>query len=140
MATTSKNTIFLLGHPQYNEEGVAAEAILPGHVVSGVSSLVKHATADGVCSVAVAHEREEMGKGIDDAYAVNDVVKVGVYAPGDRFLGIITSGVSVAEGAFLASAGDGTLKAGTAANAIAISLETIAAATTGNTRIRVRVV
>lgn len=140
MATTSKTTIFLLGHPNFNEEGAAAEAITPGHLVNGISSLVKHATADAVGAVAVAHEREEMNKGITDDYAIGDTVKVGVYKPGERFLGIITSGVSVAEGAFLASAGNGTLKAGTAANAIGRSLETIAAATTGNTRIRVEVV
>lgn len=140
MATTSKTTIFLQGAPLFNEQGAAGEAITPGMLVTGVTTLVKNAVADQPCAVAVAHEREEMGKGITDDYAVGDTVKVGVYKPGERFLGIILSGVSVSEGAFLASAGNGTLKAGTAAVACARALETIAAATTGNTRIIVEVV
>jgi len=139
MATTSKNIIHLQGNPILNEDGAAGEAITPGHLVTGVGTLVKNATADAVCAVTVALEREEMNKGITVDYAIGDTVKVAAYKPGERFLGIILSGVSVSEGAFLTSAGNGTLKAGAAAVACARSLETIAAATTGNTRIRVEV-
>jgi len=140
MATTSKNTIYLMGNPIYTEEGVAGEAgILPGHLLQGVSTLLKNTVADLPCLVAVAHERDEANKSIDDAYVLNDVVKLGVYKAGERFLGIILSGVVATEGAFLASAGNGTLKIGTAATAIGRSLEAITAAASGNTRIRVEV-
>ena len=135
MATTSKKTIYLQGQPIYNEDGAAGEAITPGMLVKGVSTITKHATADAVCPVQIALEMREMNQSIVDAYAIGDTVRVGAFKPGARFLGIISSGVSVSEGDFLASAGDGTLKSGTAANAIATARETIAAATTGFTRI-----
>jgi hypothetical protein len=140
MATTSKNIIHLLGNPIYNEDGAAAEVITPGMLVLGVASLIKNNVADLPCSVAVAHERDEMNKSIDDNYAIGDTVKVGTYKAGERFLGIILSGVVVTEGAFLASAGNGTLKLGTAATAIGRSMEALTAAATGNTRIRVEAI
>lgn len=137
--TTSKNVIRLLGHPVYNEDGAATEAITPGMLTEGVSSIAKN-TSTTVGPVAVALEREEMGLGIDDDYAIGDYVKVGVFARGERFLGILASGQDVAEGELLASAGDGTLApTATPADAIGRSMEAIV--TTGATaRIRVEVV
>lgn len=138
MATTSKNTIYLLGQPVYNEDGAAGEAITPGMLVTGVTTLVKNATADAVGPVTVALEREEMGKSIDDDYAVGDTVKVGAFKGGSRFLGILASGQNVAEGALLASNGAGKLKSGTATTAIGRSLEALNASS-GDARIIVEV-
>lgn len=117
--------IVLQGCPRYNEDGNATEEIRPGHLVSGVTSIAKHASAGGVTPAAFALEREEMGKGIDNTYqtnsgsayyAIGDTVKVGVFKPGDRVNALIDSGVNVAAGALLQSAGNGTLAARTGSN------------------------
>lgn len=136
MATTSKRTIHLLGQPVYNEDGAAGEVITPGMLVKGVTTVTKQSTADARCAVAVALEREEMGLSIDDTYAVDDTVKVGVYKAGGRFLGWLASGQNVAEGALLAPNAAGLLKAGAATAAVARALEAIDASS-GDTRIRV---
>ncbi len=140
-ATTSKNVIHLLGQPVTTEFGKAAEAITPGMLTRGVETLNKHNAADTVDVVAIALEREEMGRGIDDAYVIGDVVKIGAYKPGSRFLGILANGQTVVQGDFLSSNGDGMLKiALSAAVAIGRSLETIAATVPAGARIRVEVV
>lgn len=137
MATTSKRTIYLLGQPIYNEDGAAAEAIVPGMLTRGVTTINKNNVADASCIVTVALERSEMGKSIDDAYAIGDTVKIGSFHAGSHFLGLIESGVTVVEGTLLSSAGDGTLKVGAAAVAIARSLEAITP--TNRQRLRVEV-
>lgn len=122
--------IVLQGCPRINEDGNATEEIRPGHLVSGVTSIAKHATAGGLTPAAFALEREELGKGIDNTYggttgnagsafyAIGDTVKVGVFAPGDRVNALIDSGVNVAAGGLLESAGNGTLRARTSTNPI----------------------
>lgn len=141
MATAAgKRVVALLGTPIYNEDGSAAEAITPGHLVSGVTSIVKHATAAGAARRTFALERDEMGKDMDQAYAVGDTVKVGSFCPGQRVNALIASGVSVTAGTtFLESAGDGTLRAFTSGVRVAVALETKTAAFTGQTRLRVEV-
>jgi hypothetical protein len=108
--------------------------------VQGITSVAPLAASAAKAAAAVALEREELGLGIDDPYAVGVTVKTAVYKPGERFLGIIMSGVTVTEGAFLTGAGDGTLAVGTAANAIGRSREALTAAASGRTRIIVEVV
>lgn len=107
--------IQLLGQAIQNEDDKAAEAITPGHLVTtnGSGDVIKHATADGKVTPRFALEREEMGKTIDDAYAIGDTVKVGAFHKGQRVNAIIPSGANIAKGASLASNGDGRLKAGT---------------------------
>jgi hypothetical protein len=131
--------IVLRGPAEYNEDGVAGEAITPGALVSGVSTLVNHATAAGFAARAFACEREEMGKGIDTNYAVGDTVKVAVLPPGSRVNAILASGQTVAEGAFLESNGNGQLRVYAAGVRIARALEAVT--TTGAAaRIRAEVV
>ena len=64
MTAQARNVIVLQGLPIYNEDGVAAEAITPGHLVQGVTSISKHSTAGGATPAAYACERDEMGNGI----------------------------------------------------------------------------
>src|SRR5688572_1055396 len=112
MATTGKRVIKLLGDPVWNEDDVALETITPGQIVAldalGVGLMKNDATAANA-PLAVAMEQDHMGKDIDDTYASGDKVVVGVFRPGDRFLGWLASGQSVARGDFLTTAADGCL-------------------------------
>lgn len=108
----SRNRVIMLrGEAIQNEEGVAGEAgIIPGMLVQGVTTILKHATAGGSARRTFAMERDEAGRDIDEAYEVDSVVKVGSFFPGQRVNTIIASGQNIAEGAALESAGDGTVK------------------------------
>ena len=140
----AKRVITLRGTPIIDEESVAAVAITPGMLVNFDvnGDLVPHATADGKAPAVFAHERDEMGDDIDVAYAVGDTVKVGSYSPGQRVLAIVASGVNVAKGAFLTSAGTGKLKAGAGAGVIVgQAMEDLDnSAGPGDARIRVKIV
>jgi hypothetical protein len=116
----ARKTIKLLGEPVQNEDDKAVEAITPGHLVAYDSNgnLVKHATAGGDGPAMFALEREEHGWDISDGYASNDVVKVGAFPPGTRVNAWLASGYSVVKGAFLESAGNGTLRTRTGTNRI----------------------
>jgi len=123
---------------QVNEDGAASEAITPGMLVQGVSTISKQSNAGTDCARTFALEREEMGKGIDDAYAVGDQVKVGTFAPGDRVYALIASGQNITAGQYLEAAADGTLRAIASGTRIARSLDTTGAVTV-LTRLRAEV-
>ena len=102
----------------------AGEDITPGHLVEmyddgGVNKWRKHATSTEQVTLAVALEQGEMNKGIDYVYAAGDLCKVWFLKPGDVWYGIIPSGQTVANSAFLQSNGGGTAKAATATTAAA---------------------
>lgn len=129
----NKRSIIQQGLPIVNEVGAATEAIKPGYLVKGVSSISKQTATTGYIPRAVALERDELGRGIDDtyqgsadaaAYAINDRVKVGVFKGGERVLGYIASGQNITEDDLLESAGDGTYAEGST-KPIARSLETV---------------
>lgn len=131
--------ISLKGVPFINEEGVADEAITPGHLVDGVTTIGKHATANGP-GRAYALEREEMGKEITVAYASGDTVKVGAFSPGMRVYAFLPSGANIAADAWLGNNGDGTLKAWASGPYLARALEAVNnSAGPGEARIRVEV-
>jgi len=142
----AKRVIALLtrsGGPFQNEDAAAAEAITPGMLVTLNSSglVIKHATAAGAASRDFALERNEMGKDIDTAYAINDIVKVGMFAPGERVLALIASGQNIALGATVESAGNGTVRAGaTAGGVIGKATEAVNNATgPGNARLTIEI-
>jgi len=135
MAT--KRSVILRGDPEVNEYGVASEAISPGYLVKGVSTVAKQ-SATGKVVRALALERDELGAGIDDtylttgngtiaaAYASGDTVKVAVFDSGDEATVYVCSGSNISEDDILSSNGDGTFKEdGTAANCIARAMETL---------------
>lgn len=143
MAT--KRSVVLQGTPIVNEDGVASEAIKPGYLVKGVSTIAKQTGTTGSVPKAVALERDELGQGIDDtyqgsgtgaaAYASGDTVKVGVFKSGERAVGYIASGQDISEDELLESAGNGTYASGTT-KPIARSLDAPGAVTV-ETAIRV---
>lgn len=130
-----KRSIILRGCPEINEYGVATEAIKPGYLVKGVTSVAKQ-TSTGWVPRALALERDELGAGIDNTrqgsgtgsanYAALDVVKIAVFDSGEEATGYIASGQNIDEDELLESAGDGTFKSGST-NPIARSMETTGA-------------
>lgn len=133
-----KRSIILRGCPEVNEYGSATEAIKPGYLVKGVSSVSKQ-SATGKVVRALALERDEFGVGIDDSlqgsgtvsasYAADDQVKVGVFDSGDEATAYVGSGENIAEDDLLGSAGGGLFGEVSAANAIARSLEALGVVT-----------
>jgi hypothetical protein len=143
----ARKVIVLFGDPRYNEEDAAAEAIIPGHLVTydGSGNLIKNTTA-AVVSPAFALERDEMGDDIDTPYAIGDTVKVGVFHKGLRAYVWLASGQNVAKGDYLAPSTTAGLltKAGvTTTLRIARALEAVdtsGSAPVAGTRIRVEIV
>lgn len=100
----AKRKIVLLGGPGIlNEDSAANEAITPGHLVELRSDgkVQKNTSAANNVAPAFALERDELGTGIDTAYASGDTVKVCLGHPGMRFYAIIASGANVAKGDYV---------------------------------------
>jgi hypothetical protein len=109
----AKKTIKLLGEPIQNEDDKAAEAITPGMLINydGSGNWVKHATAAANVVPTFALEREEMGKDIDTAYAINDTVKAGTFQSGCRVNALVaTAAPAIIKGDQIESAGNGTVR------------------------------
>lgn len=123
----AKKVIKLLGEPIQNEDSQASEAITPGHLVEihSTSSIRRHATAAGAAARNFALDRVELGDDIDTPYAIGDTVKVGAFPPGSRVNAIIASGQNIARGAFLESAGDGTLRVYASGVRLGVALESV---------------
>jgi hypothetical protein len=142
MAKTKSSVVILKGldKAHIDEDGAAAEAITPGMLVLGTTSLTKFSVAGGPAPRRVAMERDEMGKGMDDAYASGDTVKVANLAPGDRVNALIASGQNISANAWLEPAADGTLRVFSAGTRWGRALEAINnSAGPGNVRLRVEV-
>jgi len=138
----AKRLIKLLGEPIQNEDRKAAQVITPGMLLDIDSSgdLIKANSAGGYFTAMFALEREEMGFGIDDDYAVDDTVKVGVFQKGDRVLVLIPSGQNIQDGEYLeAGATAGMFRAYASGVRIMRSLEDVGAVTS-TTRLRAEVV
>lgn len=136
----AKSSAVALQHKNvtWNEDGAAGSAITPGMLVSGVTTVIPHAVATGLAQRTFALEREELGKGIDDAYETGDTVKVGYFAPGDVVNAIVPSGQNIAAGDVMASNGDGKLRE-SSTNPVGVSLDALGAITE-DTRCRVRII
>ena len=96
------------------EELAAYAAITPGMLIEGrlgYDQVRPHSVPSGtVKPVIVALESELEGKGITDAYAAGEHVRVWHPEPGDMFYGLLADGESVVKWDKLASNGDGYLK------------------------------
>lgn len=144
-APYGKRSVVLRGHPVQNEDGTANTTIYPGMLVKGVSVNAPHSVAGGAAAVAIALEKNEFGPGIDGTYvgvgvdnyfyASGEVVKVGVFADGQRFVGLVNSGQVLTEDNFLESAGDGTFRVYGSGVILARVLETITV-TAARTKVR----
>jgi hypothetical protein len=137
--------------PVINEEGVASEAIKPGYMVTGPATVAKQTGTTGYFQNAIALERDEMGKGIDDTfpagvsglgaagsafYASGDKVKVAIPYPGMETTAWVASGQNITAGDLLQSAGNGLLAEGST-RPVATAMETLGAVT-AETALRVQ--
>jgi hypothetical protein len=119
------------------KEADAAEAITPGHLITLNASgqAIKHATAGAAAAagaqftgpVRVAVEQDFFGKGIDDAYAVNDRVLYQPLDTGCEFMALVAAAApAIAYNDLVESAGNGTVrKTVIAANAIGRATEAV---------------
>jgi hypothetical protein len=130
--------VALKGEPIINEDGAASEAITPGMLVAGVTSIAKFSTAGGPAPRNFALERDELGNDIDVDYASGDYVKIGSFRPGDHVYALIASGQDISADEWLEPADDGTVRAYASGTRIGRSL-TEAGAVTALTRIIVEV-
>jgi len=111
---TGSRVIAVRGEPNVDEQKQASAAITPGHLIEvNAGKWRKHATASGAAGPWFALERDELGQGIDVAYAALDYIKAGFFKTGERVNAIVDSGSTFVDGAELESDGAGRLKAGT---------------------------
>lgn len=128
------------------KEGVASEAITPGHLVEfgGSNDLQKHSTAGGNARKAFALENDLVGEDISDPYDAGDTVQYGVFGQGSEVYALLADGQNVSKGAALESDGAGALRAHSGVGSavpveaiVAYALEAVNAS--GETRIKVEV-
>lgn len=143
---SNQRVITLKGCPEVTEEFQANEAISPGHLL-GFSSgkLIKNTSNANKVAPMFALERDELGKDVDEAYAADDYVKAGTFAPGMRLSAFIASGQTVAIGDYLTGDAAGRLtKTGVDndTNILAQAMEAITTTgvDTGANRISVQIV
>jgi len=127
-SSTEAKVIFLKGAP-LGKEGIAGAAgIVPGMLVERAAggTVIVHATAGGPATPAFARANEVIGNGIDVEYKDEDTVLYGVAYSGVEVNALVAAGASaIADGAYLESAGDGTLVTLATGVAIAKSLEAV---------------
>ena len=144
----NKRSIIVRGCPTVNEVGAASEAITPGYLVKGITTIAKQ-TGTGQVPVAIALERDELGAGIDDtyrdyapaaAYASGDTVKVGVFKPGEQAVVYLASGQTIAVDATVVSAGNGLVTPGsTAGTVVGRAIDAVSVGVAAVTAIRIEV-
>ncbi len=141
----ARKVIALAGDPIVTEDEKATEALTPGHLLELTASGWKKQSDDAANVAPIfALERDELGSGVDVAYASGDYVKAGHFKPGDRVYAFLASGQNVAKGAYLTGTTAGLLTAASVAAGIrlAFALEALdlsGSAPVAGTRIRVEV-
>lgn len=126
-ATTTK-TIELYGMGLQHEEIVTDASVTPGMLVTRTATGVRpHNVAGATATPTFAVENGAVGRGIDDAYTVGEQCIYKAYAVGSGVNALAhAGGAAIAVGAFLKSAGDGTLElAGDDEVAVAQALEAV---------------
>lgn len=138
------NTVFLGGDRTQVNDLAASEAITPGHLIErfnngGVIRWRKHSSAGGDTAAAVATDQSMLNKGVDDAYAANDLVEASILHKGAEAWMFIPSGQNISAGDKLESAGTGLLRILAAGKALFIALEN-KPSVVATTRIRVEAI
>jgi hypothetical protein len=142
----ARRVIALRGTPIVDEQETAVEALIPGHVlILGSSGYSKNTANAANVAPIFALERDELGKDIDEAYAISDRVKAGFFHAGQRVYAWLASGHNVAKGDYLTGDNAELLsKTGvTTAIRLAQALEAVntsGSAPVAGTRIRVQIV
>jgi len=138
------NKIWLGGPGTEIGDTPAGEAITPGYLIerynSGTTMLFRKQTTASATAAGSTYacEQSMVNKGVDDGYAINDLVEAVVAGKGANIWAFIASGQTIVNGDRLESAGDGTLRKFTSGLEIARALE--AKTALALTRIRVEVV
>jgi hypothetical protein len=126
--TELPKTILLKGDWDAYEEGRAAGAITPGHLIAyaAAGTLVVHPTAGGDTPMLVAMEDALQGRTIADAYASGDLVRFHVLKKGDEFYGLLPAATAaVTPATLLESAGNGMFQILTTGKALAKPRESV---------------
>jgi hypothetical protein len=121
------NKTLLKGTP-IRKEGKAAGAIIPGQLIdfNATGDLVVHATAAGVTAAPYfAAEQDYFGKDIDTACAIGDQIGYNVSPVGTEIYAFLDAGENATKGAFLESAGNGSLQVRTTGKVVARALEAV---------------
>ena len=140
---TRPTRIQLIGEGR-QEEGRAAAVIKPGMLIAqnSAGALIPHGVAGGPAERAFALEDPLQGNGIDDDYAIGDLVTYGVQGQSDVVFAFLAAGEHCTPNEFLTSNGDGTLKVAGGTDArIAVPLEELDLSDTDSedTRVRCRI-
>ena len=142
MASKTNPTRIQLKGTGTHEERRAAAAIRPGDLVQFISTdkVQKHPTAGGPAEPAFALEDALQGRGIDDNYAADELVAIGIQTPGDVVYAWLSGGENAVIGAYLTSNGDGALKvAGGTDSRIGVAVTAVNAADSNDVDERIRV-
>jgi hypothetical protein len=137
------NTIHLGGPVTIENTRAASEVIYPGHLVllfnnGGIQRYKKHDGTSLAAVRAVALDQPDQNLPYTTPCAANDLIPVGIGAPGCKFWMHIASGQTIVAGDKLESNGDGTLKIYSAGIALFAALENKTAV--ADTMIRVEVI
>lgn len=103
-------------------EGIAAEAIKPGHVIEHTADdkFQKQSTAKKDTLLRIATENDLIGKTIDDAYAADDNCYMHIPKSGDKCMLRLPAGAAaLVIGDLLELSGDGTVRKLTDGKAVA---------------------
>jgi hypothetical protein len=122
------NTIFLGGNRVQVNDLAASEVITPGQIVerfnnAGVIRWRKNTIVTGNLPCAVACDHAMANKGVDDTYAIADLVEVSIMEPGASFWGFIASGQTIVAGNQLQTVSGGTLAIYSSGSLVATALE-----------------
>jgi len=107
---STENQVHLIGDFR-REEAVAAGAITPGMLIEETSAgkFQAHSTEGGDGALLLAEVDALQGNTLSDDYSTDDLVSANVELPGNEVQAFLKAGENVAIGAFLISAGNGTL-------------------------------
>lgn len=131
------------------EEYIAGVAITPGMLIEFYNDTDKiklrpHSSAGEIVAPMVALEKTIWNKTVDDAYAINELVRFAHLRKGSTFWGLLPSGQNISGAEFMQSNGDGKLKTASATTADAnvgqFQALDYPGAVTADTRVRALVV
>ena len=135
------NTIFLGGDRTQIGDLAASQVITPGMGVERFNAAGvirwRKATA-ATAGILVATNQSMLNKGVDDTYAINDLMEVSALHKGATAWMLIASGQTIVAGNKLEHAGDGTLRILAAGVPVASALENKTA--TAQTRLRIEAI
>ena len=99
----------------YEERDAGAAGIKPGMLVQVDTDgdVIVHATEGGRAECLVALEDSLQGKTVDDAYTVDNPVRLMIFRPGEEFCGLLEANQTIDIGEGLISAGNGKFKSAT---------------------------